>query len=114
MTRCKITGDQIAGLSHVKEITLFVVCYIIYLLTKDLLFDQSTALQNSLLILDIERRFGILVEPSIQTWLATNSPLLLTLCNWLYIVTYWPVILGLSLLLYLRNRESYYRCRNII
>ena len=60
MTRCKITGDQIAGLSHVKEITLFVVCYIIYLLTKDLLFDQSTALQNSLLILDIERRFGIL------------------------------------------------------
>ena len=114
MTRCKITEEQLTGLSSFKEITLLVVCYIVYLFTKDLLFDQSTALQNSLLILDIERRFGILVEPSIQTWLATNSPLLLTICNWLYIVTYWPVILGLSLLLYLRNRESYYRCRNII
>ena len=114
MTRCKITEEQLTGLSSFKEITLLVVCYIVYLFTKDLLFDQSTALRNSLLILDIERSFGILVEPSLQTWLLINSPFLLTICNWLYIVTYWPVILGLSLLLYLRNRESYYRCRNII
>ena len=114
MTRCKITEEQLTGLSSFKEITLLVVCYIVYLFTKDLLFDQSTALRNSLLILDIERSFGILVEPSLQTWLLINSPFLLTICNWLYIVTYWPVIFGLSLLLYLRNRESYYRCRNII
>ena len=114
MTRCKISEEQLTGLSSFKEITLLVVCYIVYLFTKDLLFDQSTALRNSLLILDIESSFGILVEPSLQTWLLINSPFLLTICNWLYIVTYWPVIFGLSLLLYLRNRESYYRCRNII
>ena len=114
MTRCNITEEQLTGLSSFKEITLLVACYIVYLFTKDLLFDQSTALRNSLLILDIERSFGILVEPSIQAWLLINSPLLLTICNWLYIITYWPVILGLGLLLYLRNRKSYYRCRNII
>ena len=114
MTRCKITEEQPTGLSSFKEITLLVVCYIIYLFTKDLFFDESTALQNSLHILDIERNLGILFEPSMQAWLLVNSPLLLTICNWLYIITYWPVILGLSLLLYLRNRESYYRCRNII
>ena len=114
MTRCKITEEQLTGLSSLKEITLLVVCYIIYLFTKDLFLDESTALQNSLHILDIERSLGILFEPSIQAWLLVNSPLLLTICNWLYIITYWPVILGLSLLLYLRNRDSYYRCRNII
>ena len=114
MTRCKITEEQPTGLSSFKEITLLVVCYIIYLFTKDLFFDESTALQNSLHILDIERSLGILLEPSMQAWLLVNSPLLLTICNWLYIITYCPVILGLSLLLYLRNRESYYRCRNII
>ena len=102
------------GLSHVKEITLFLICYVVYLLTRDLFFDQSTALQNSRLIIDIERSLGILIEPSLQSWLLGASPFLLTICNWLYIITYWPVIFGISLVLYLRDRKSYYHCRNII
>lgn len=102
------------GLSHIKEITLFLICYVVYLLTKNLLFDQSTALQNARLIIDIERSLGILIEPSLQGWLLVTSPFLLTICNWLYIITYWPVIFGISLVLYLRDRKSYYYCRNII
>ena len=89
------------GLSHIKEITLFLICYVVYLFTKNLLFDQSTALQNARLIIDIERSLGILIEPSLQGWLLVTSPFLLTICNWLYIITYWPVIFGISLVLYL-------------
>ena len=34
--------------------------------------------------------------------------------NWAYIITYWPVILGLAIYLFLRDRSKYYYYRTVV
>lgn len=96
------------------EVGLYLGCYLVYWLTRGLLFDESVALLNAQRIISIERSLGILVEPAWQGWLVDQGPGLLIFFNWVYIITYWPIIMGMGLALYLIRRDKYYYYRNVL
>ena len=97
------------------EIALYVGVYLFYLLTRGLVFSgDAVGLANAERIIALEQSLGLFREPAWQQWvLANNQPLAIFL-NWVYIITYWPIILGVALFLYLTRRPTYYRYRNLI
>ncbi len=109
-----IFGARRRWLAPGLEVGLYLGCYLIYWLSRGLLFDESVALLNAQRVISIERTLGILVEPAGQGWLVDQGPGLLIFFNWVYIITYWPIILGMGLALYLHRRTKYYYYRNVL
>ena len=103
------------GHSHARELALYLGLYFLYLLLRGLVFDGSeTALSNAGTIIALESFLGIFLEPALQEWALAHAQPLVVVLNWTYIVTYWPVILGVALALYLTRRTTYLRYRNLI
>ena len=101
--------------SHVRELSLYLGLYLLYLLLRGLAFGgDSAALVNAERIIALETALGIFVEPGLQQWALANANPLVIALNWVYIVTYWPVILGVALCLYLTRRSTYLRYRRMI
>ena len=100
---------------HVRELALYVGLFLLYLLLRGLVFDgDSTALANAERIIALETALGIFKEADLQQWaLASARPAVIAL-NWIYIATYWPVILGVALFLYLTRPSTYLRYRRLI
>ena len=109
-----IAGGRRRQLVPGLEVGLYLGCYLVYWLTRGLLFDESAALLNAQRVISIERSLGILVEPAWQGWLVNQGPGLPIFFNWIYIITYWPIILGMGLALYLLRRNQYYYYRNVL
>lgn len=100
---------------HARELALYLGLYLLYLLLRDLVFDgDAPALANAESIIALESSLGIFVEPVVQEWALSNAEPLVVALNWTYIVTYWPVILGVALFLFLTRRSTYQRYRNLI
>ena len=100
---------------HSAELALYLGFYLVYLLTRGLVFDgEGQALANADGIIALERGMGLFIEPAVQEWTISNAQPLAVLLNWVYIVTYWPVILGAALALYMTRRETYFRYRSLI
>ncbi len=57
---------------------------------------------------------GFLWEPGWQTWAVEHVNGIVVFLNWAYIITYWPVILALALLLFIFNRRRYYFYRTVV
>lgn len=102
--------------SHIAELALILACYFVYLLTRGLLFPDldQTALQNSLRVVTAESSIGVYWEPGWQAWAVRHAPALVIAMNWVYIVTYWPIVLCAGLLLYIRNRPWFYYYRTVV
>ncbi len=96
------------------EVGLYLGCYLVYWLTRGLLFDESIARVNAQRVISIERSLGIFLEPAWQGWITDQGPGLLIFFNWVYIITYWPIILGMGLALYLLRPYKYYYYRNVL
>ena len=101
--------------SHVLELTLYVGIYLLYLITRGLILaGDGVALANAERIIALEQSLGLFREPAWQQWVLANSQPLAIFLNWVYIITYWPVILGVALFLYLTRRRTYCYYRNVV
>ena len=101
--------------SHCAELALYVGFYLVYLLTRELVFEgDRQALANAETIISLENGIGFFIEPAIQEWTLAHVPSLAVFFNWVYIATYWPVILGLALYLYLTRRSLYVKYRTLM
>ena len=102
-------------LTHLRELGLYVGLYLLYLLLRGLaLGGEEGASSNAQHIIDLESSAGMFAEPTIQGWTLANAPALVVFLNWVYIITYWPVIVVVALALYLTRRRTYYRYRNLM
>ena len=100
---------------HVAELSIYVGFYLLYLLLRGLVIGGEThALSNASRVIALEQALRLFHEPLLQEWALANAQPLVVFLNWVYIVTYWPVILGGALILYLTRRATYYRYRNLI
>ena len=100
---------------HAAELALYVGFYLLYLLLREAAFGgQSQALANAERIIVLESSLGLLHEPFLQEWFITNAQPLVVCLNWIYIVTYWPVILAIALALYLSRRAVYAKYRTLM
>ena len=98
------------------ELSLYVGAYLVYLATKGLLHSDPRAvgLENGDKLVSLQRDWGFLWEPEWQSWAIENVKALVVTLNWVYIVTYWPVILVVALFLYLRRRRDYSFYRTVV
>lgn len=101
--------------SHILELSLIAGAYLVYLLTRGLVFSggDGMALANAEKVVSLEKSLGIFWEPGWQAWTLENARPLVAALNWVYIATYWPIILLLGLLVYLSDRRVYYHYRNV-
>ena len=101
--------------NHAAELSLYVGCYLLYLFLRGLIFEgDGQALANAERVVALENSLGLFIEAPLQQWFVSSVKPLVVLLNWVYIVTYWPVILAAALLLYLKRRSLYVRYRNLI
>ena len=103
-------------LLHVMEIGIVVGAYFAYMYSRALVFSdfQSTALANARRVIEFEKSAGFFWEPGWQSWAIESARSLVIFFNWAYIVTFFPIVLTASVVLYFTNRERYRYYRNVV
>lgn len=98
------------------EIALYIGAYLVYLATKGLVHTdfQAVGLDNGDKLVSLQRDLGFLWEPGWQSWAVENAKALVVTMNWVYIITYWPVIMVVALVLFIKNRQDYYFYRTVV
>jgi len=98
------------------ELLLYLAAYLAYVFSRGLVYGNAreVGIINGGRIADWQRELGFLWEPGWQAWALEHAQGIVVFLNWAYIVTYWPVILGLALFLFLRRRAKYYFYRTVV
>ena len=98
------------------EVSLFIGAYLVYLLTNGLVHadTRSVGLVNGDRIVSLQKELGFLWEPGWQSWAVENVKALVVMMNWVYIITYWPVIIVAAAVLFIRNRRKYNFYRTVV
>ena len=102
--------------AHIMELGLVLGFYLVYLLTRGLVYSDSASvgLANAGRIIAAEKSVGIFWEPGLQSWFLTHAQGLAVFFNWTYVFTYWPVIVLVGLALYFTKRSLYYYFRSVM
>ena len=103
-------------LPHLKEIGLVVCAYFVYMYSRALVYSdfQGTALINARRVIGLEKDMGFFWEPTWQSWAIDSTKSLVIIFNWTYIVTFFPIVIVASVILYFTNRGRYKYYRNIV
>ena len=98
------------------EIALYLGAYLVYVFSRGIFYDdpRSVGIFNGGRIADFQERLGFLWEPGWQSWAIDHVHGIVVFLNWAYVITYWPVILALAFILFLRNRRRYYYFRTVV
>ncbi len=98
------------------EVALIVGAYLVYVLTRGLVFSDTgrTGLENAQRVVAAERSLGFFWEPGWQAWALDNAVVLVRFLNWAYIITYWPIVLTLVLVVFIIDRPLYYYYRTVV
>ncbi len=100
----------------ISEISLYMGAYFVYVLTKGLVHSDTRAegLVNGEKVASLQRDLGFLWEPGWQSWALDNVEALVVTMNWVYIITYWPVILLAAFILFVKKRHDYNFYRTVV
>ena len=98
------------------EISLYIGAYLVYVFSRGLVYDnvREVGILNGGRIADLQHSLWFLWEPAWQAWAIEHIKPFVVFLNWTYIITYWPVILGLAIFLFLHNRRHYYYYRTVV
>ena len=101
---------------HIVEVALYLGAYLVYVFTRGLVYDapRAVGIVNGGRIADLQERLGFLWEPGWQSWAMEHVHGIVVFLNWAYVITYWPVILALAIVLFLRDRRKYYYYRTVV
>lgn len=75
--------------------------------------SRIRAIDNSNVLLRFEDRIGLNIEQGVQS-LVLGNQLLVDLVNRIYVFTFWPVVTGVLIALYLLDREHFRHYRNAL
>jgi hypothetical protein len=108
---------QVDGrLAHIREITLLGGAYFIYMIVRKVIIPHAgdIGFENAAGVVDFERNLGFFWELHFQDWAKDFGKGIFVFFNYVYIVTYFPVILTGALIFYLKDRKRYFYYRNLI
>ena len=102
--------------AHISELALYIWAYLVYRFSRGLVFSdlEGQAVANADRVISVEQSLGFFWESGWQTWAIDNAKALVVFLNWTYIITYWPIIFTIALVLYIMNRRRYYYFRNVV
>ena len=111
-----VFGALLAWKAHLLELAIVVGFYLVYIGSRGLMFSDldSKGLDNAGRIVSAEKWVGIFWEPGWQSWVLDHVDGLALFFNWVYIFTYWPIIIIVGLALYFANRPKYYYYRTVM
>lgn len=98
------------------EIALYMGAYLVYVFSRGAVYEnlREVGIYNGGRVADFQQLLGFLWEPGLQAWAIEHLHAAVVFLNYAYILTYWPVILGLAVYLFLRNRREYYYYRTVV
>jgi hypothetical protein len=102
--------------AHLPEVSLYAGAYAAYLFTRGIFFAdvEGRALDNAGAVINLQKLLGISWEAGWQSWAVAHAQPVVMALNWLYILTYWPVILATAAVLYAANRPMYRYYRRVV
>ncbi len=104
------------ALAHSRELVLILGAYFVYMAVRKLigLNFESVALDNAARLISFERDGGFFWEVSWHQWAMDVGKWLVVLFNWIYIVTFFPIVLITALIYYIVDRDKYFYYRSVI
>ena len=101
---------------HFREAALIVGAYFVYLVLRRTVGSniETSAWQNAERVIAFEQKIGFFWEPSWHQWGIEISDWVIISFNWIYIVTFFPVVLTVAFIYYLVDRDKYFYYRSII
>jgi len=102
--------------AHIRELVLILGAYFVYMIVRRWVIPnvELIATTNASQLIDFEKALGFFWEPAWQDWAINVGPWLATFFNWVYIITFFPIVLTAALIYYLVNREKYFYYRSVI
>ena len=106
----------IRAFPHFRELALLASAYFIYMYTRAIFFSdvRTVALENARRVVELEKAVGFFWEPTWQNWSLNAAESVVLFFNWVYIFTFWPIIITTAIILYMVNRKRYFFYRNVI
>ena len=103
-------------LRHLKQVLIAAGVYVVYMLVRHFLIHniESAAFENAVKVISLESAGGFLWELHWQQWMIEHSRALVIFFNWVYIITFWPIILITAVLVYILDRPKYFYYRNVV
>ena len=103
-------------LRHSKQVLIVVGAYFLYMFIRRYLIAdiETVAIENAIKVTAFEFARGFLWEPSWQAWVIEHSKGLAIFFNWVYILTFWPIIIVTAFIAYVLDRQKYFYYRNLI
>ena len=104
------------ALAHARELALILGAYFVYLAVRKLIGInfESVALENAARLISFEREGGFFWEVGWHQWAIDSGKWLVVLFNWIYIVTFFPIVLTVALIYYIVDRDKYFYYRSVI
>ena len=95
---------------HVLELLLLSSAYFIYMSVRKVVVSdiEPIAFANAARIVSIEDAMGLFLEPGWQAWAVEHSSAIVVILNWVYIITFWPIIFISAIILYITDRSRRY------
>ncbi len=96
------------------EIGLVALGFLLYFLVRGAVVDRDEqAFENARWIIDLQQSMGIFVEPQVNEW-TLDSNFRVRFFNFVYFWLDFPLIIGLGLLMFWRQRTSYTLLRDAL
>ncbi len=103
-------------LAHTRELVLIVGAYFVYMIIRNVIapnFD-NVAFDNAVRLISFESARGFFWEITWHGWAIDAGKWVVVLFNWIYIVTFFPIVLATALIYYIFDRDKYFYYRSII
>ena len=103
-------------LAHTREIALVAGGYVLFMSVRKVLVTdiEDVAIENAGKLIAFETSRGFFWEPALQEWALQSGQWLMVVFNWLYIVTFVPALLAISLGYYVFDRDRYFYYRSLV
>ncbi len=103
-------------LGHIREVMLVVGAYFSYMYTRKLAFPdvEVQAFANAFRLLDFQKAGGFLWEHTVQETILNNANPIIYVLNWMYVITFLPIVGVTAIFFYVRDIQTYRVYRNIV
>lgn len=104
-------------LAALAEILIVVSAYFAYMVSRNFVFQdtfRSVAFVNAENLIELRVRLHLLFEPVVQSWLVDNASWVAYTLNWVYILSFLPVIAITAVCYYCMQRSRYIFYRNVV